>query len=145
MRGIPLVPLCHAGLTPGDLPMPLSLRQGAELDAPDGLRRLYARIADVLKCEVPARSFEELVREIVRSKSPGAGRATKLTRERAIRKRLKDALLNHRFSWRTIERVAYDAAISEDLAADLLRADPQVRFSKAKSGNVIVGLRSRVG
>jgi TIR domain len=146
MRGIPLVPLCHAGLTPRDLPMPLSLRQGAELEAPDGLRRLYARIADVLTCQVPARSFEDLVREIVPSNPASAEKIpTGLTRERAIRKRLKDALVNHRFGWRTIERVAFEAAISEDLAADLLRADPEVRFSKGKSGNVIVGLRSRVG
>lgn len=41
MRNIPLVPVCHAGLTPGDLPMPLSLRQGVALEMPEGLRRLY--------------------------------------------------------------------------------------------------------
>jgi hypothetical protein len=70
---------------------------------------------------------------------------TALTRERTITKRLKDALLHHRLRWRTIERLAHEAAISEDAAADLLRADPEVRFSKGKSGNVIVGLRSRVG
>src|SRR4029450_1118575 len=48
MRGIPLVPVCHAGLTPGDLPMPLSLRQGVLLEEPGGARRLYARIPRIL-------------------------------------------------------------------------------------------------
>jgi hypothetical protein len=146
MRGIPLVPLCHSGLTLRDLRMPLSLRQGAELDNPEGLKRLYKLIADVLKCRVPQRSFDDLVREIARSTSAGTGTLpTALTRERAIRKRLKDALLHHRFRWRTVERVAYDAALPEDVAADLLRADPEVRFAKGKSGKAIVGLRSRVG
>jgi hypothetical protein len=146
MRGTPLVPLCHSGLTLRDLRMPLSLRQGAELDKPDGLRRLYRLIADVLKCRVPERSFDELVQEIVRLAPAGTAKLPPaLTRERAITKRLKDALLRHRLRWRTVERVAYEAAISEDVAADLLRADPEVRFGKGKSGNVIVGLRSRVG
>src|SRR5687768_10966759 len=30
MRKIPLIPLCHAGLTPGDLPAPLSFRHGLQ-------------------------------------------------------------------------------------------------------------------
>ena len=31
MRDIPLVPVCHLGLLPRDLPIPLSLRQGIAL------------------------------------------------------------------------------------------------------------------
>ena len=146
MRGIPLVPLCHAGLTPGDLPMPLSLRQGVALDEPDGLRRLYGRVAEVLHCQVPARSFDDLVREVARSSGRQANQPpASLTRERAIRKRLRDALQHAHYRWRAIERVAAETAVSEEVAADLLRADPKVRFTKGKSGNVIVGLISRVG
>jgi len=38
IRKIPLIPICHSGLTPRDLPMPLSLRQAISLDDPQGLR-----------------------------------------------------------------------------------------------------------
>lgn len=145
MRGIPLVPLCHGGLTASDLPMPLSLRQGVVLDQPDGLNRLYGRIAEVLKCKVPARSFEDLARELASSSVAGAKAPPALTRDRAIRKRLIESLQQHRFRWRSLERLAFEAAIPQDVAADFLRADSEVRFGKGKSGEPIVGLRSRVG
>ena len=41
--------------------------------------------------------------------------------------------------------MAAEAGLTVDVAADLLRADEGVRFSKGKTGGVIVGLRSRVG
>lgn len=145
MRGIPLVPVCHAGLTPGDLPVPLSLRQGVALDEPDSLKRLYTRIADILQCKVPIRSFDELSRTLSKSSSAGAKPTPALTRDRAIRKRLIESLAEYRFKWRTLERLAAESALSYDAAADFLRADPDVRFAKGKSGEVIVGLRSRVG
>jgi hypothetical protein len=148
MRKIPLVPLCHGGLTPQDLPMPLLLRQGIVLGEAAGLGRLYARVADILKCKVPVRSFEGLAKELYAESeaAPASVSASSALRnERAIRKRLSEALQNQRFKWRSLERVATEAGISKDTAADLLRADDQVRFSKGKSGEVIVGLRSRVG
>jgi hypothetical protein len=146
MRGIPLVPVCHAGLTPSDLPMPLSLRQGVVLDQPDGLKRLYGRIAVILKCQVPARSFEALCNELAATTRHHVDRTpATLTRDRAIRKRLIESLRQHRFRWRTLERVAAEGAISPETAADFLRADPDVRFATGKSGELIVGLRSRVG
>lgn len=145
MYGIPLVPVCHAGLTPGDLSVPLSLRQGIALNDPDGLRRLYARIADILGCKVPSRSFEELCRTLSKSSSAAPATTPALTRDRAIRKRLIESLEHHRFKWRTLDRLAAESALSFDDAADCLRADPDVRFAKGKHGEVIVGLRSRVG
>jgi hypothetical protein len=146
MRGIPLVPLCHAGLMLSDLRMPLSLRQGAEIERPDGLKRLYGLIATVLGGRVPDKPFDELVHEIARSASTIApALPSELTRDRAIKKRLTESLQDPDFPWRTIERVAREAVISEDLAADLLRTNPEVRFGKGKTGNIIVGLRSRIG
>jgi TIR domain len=40
IQQIPLIPLCHAGLTPSDLPMPLSTRMAVSLAHAEGLRRL---------------------------------------------------------------------------------------------------------
>jgi hypothetical protein len=146
MRRVPLVPLCHAGLTPRDLRMPLLLKHGVELGKPDGLRSLYERIAALLECPVPMPKFEDLVKEIARSSATGSGTVpTALGRERAIRKRMTDSLQNPRFLWRSLKMVAKEAAISEDLAADLLRADPEVRFSKDQKLGITVGLRARVG
>jgi len=146
MRHIPLVPVCHAGLTPRDLRMPLSLRQGVELEKPDGLRSLYRRIADVLTCQVPTRSFDDLARELVRPSAMGTGTLpTMLTGERAIRNRMTESLRHRKYLWRSLKMVAAEAAISEDLAADLLRADPDVCFDRDKKLGIIVGLRDRVG
>src|SRR5438552_8776536 len=60
MRKIPLIPLCHAGLTPGDLPAPLSFRKGLLLTDSRGLQQLYARIAHELDCATPESSLESL-------------------------------------------------------------------------------------
>jgi len=67
------------------------------------------------------------------------------TKEASIQTRLRQALNDSRFKWRSIERIATEAGITEQEARDILRADSEVRFSRAKSGKVIVGLRSRVG
>jgi hypothetical protein len=143
----PIIPLCHAGLTTRDLPMPLSLRQGIALDDPEGLRRLYFRISEVLGCRVPARSFDDLASTLTAAR-PISNVATdtlqQLDRERAARSRLQESLRHPDYEWRSLGRLAVEAALSEEVAADLLRSDPDVRFSKGRSGKIIVGLRSRV-
>jgi hypothetical protein len=147
MRKIPLIPLCHAGLTPRDLMMPLSMRQGLSLDQAEDLRRLYSRIAGILSCREPARSFLDLVNEISGAPYHPENKVAlnEVERDRAIRDRLRESLEHKRFRWRSLKETAVTAGISEEAAADLLRADPEVRFSKGKTGNIIVGLRSRVG
>lgn len=62
----------------------------------------------------------------------------------AIRARLLASLNDPRWQWRSLKRLATEAALSEGQALDLLRSDPAVRFSRAKGGKVIVGLRTRV-
>ena len=42
-----IIPVCHSGMTPADLPMPLSSLQGLELGTGTGLSKLYAAIAEV--------------------------------------------------------------------------------------------------
>jgi hypothetical protein len=148
MREIPIVPVCHAGLLPRDLQMPLSLKQGIALNDADGLRRFYARLAKVLECDTPRRDFSQLALEL----TPTGSEATtseqaikELDAERDARRRLTEAL-SRKYKWRTLQNVAIEAAISEERAADLLRSDPAVRFSKGRSTKkIIVGLRSRVG
>lgn len=69
-----------------------------------------------------------------------------LDRDRAIQKRLMEAVSHPRYKWRSLTGVAIEAAVSEEVAADLLRASDEIRFGKGKnSGEVIVGLVARVG
>jgi hypothetical protein len=149
MRDIPLIPVCHAGLLPEDLRMPLSLKQGLALGEAEGLQRLYTRVANVLKCNVPPSQYGALAAELTRGDNGVRGPSQRAVREldddRGIRRRITESLRNPRFRWRTLQRVAVEAAISEDQAADILRSDPTVRTSIGKSRRIIVGLRSRVG
>jgi hypothetical protein len=147
MRKIPIIPLCHAGLTRTGLPVPLSYRQGLLLTDPDGLRRLYGRVAKILGCAVPGRSFEDIASRL--EKAADAIRLAEpdlqlLDRDRGIKRRLEEAVRQEKFKWRSLESVALEAGVSEEIAATHLRADARVRFSKGKSGRIIVGLRSRV-
>jgi TIR domain len=144
----PIIPLCHAGLTPNDLPMPLSTRQGILLGSAEGLQRLYSRLASELNCRCPDRDFEALARELssLEAKMDGTLNAGQLDRDRAIQKRLIQALSHPRYRWRSLKRVAIEAAVSEEVAADFLRASDEVRFGKGqKADGIIVGLISRVG
>jgi hypothetical protein len=151
MRQIPIIPVCHGGLEPGDLPMPLSLRHGISLTEPDGLSRLYLQIARVIGCQPPEIDFPVLAGELsnvstgLRNEAPQDDDTASLVAGRAARARLLEALKHTHWKWRTLDQLAAVAAVSADEAADLLRAEADVRFSRAKSGEVIAGLRSRVG
>jgi TIR domain len=148
MRQIPIIPLCHAGLTPRDLPVPLSLKQGLLLSDPRGLQRLYARVAKELECAAPDRSLDKLAASLGKI-ADGVRVAERdlelLDRDRGIKRRLDEALRHEEYKWRSLESVAAAAGVPEETAADFLRSDSRVRFGKGKSGRVIVGLRSRVG
>ena len=128
--------------------MPLSLRQGIALHDPDGLKRFYGRVAKVLGCETPGRNFSDLAIVLTPEDTgvggPSAEAVQKLNDDRGIQRRLTEALSNPKYRWRTLGRVAAETAISEEQAADLLRSDPSVRFSRGKSREIIVGLRFRV-
>lgn len=150
IRDVPIIPLCHSELTPQDLPMPLSLKHGLLLDEANHLRQLYSRIATIMSCQLPDRSFDDLAKDLSKITNSfkhkgNEGNSPELNANRTIRKKLKEVLKSHKLKWRTLERLAIEAAVSVDTVADLLRADESVRFSKSKTGKPIVGLISRVG
>lgn len=65
VRGIPIIPLCHSGLLPNQLPVPLGELQAILLGNPkkeggvSGFERLYQAIADHLGSDVPRVNFDE--------------------------------------------------------------------------------------
>jgi hypothetical protein len=59
LRGTPIVPLCHSGLLPHQLPVPLSESEGGVITDSASIHRLYARVADLIGCGVPNVNFEQ--------------------------------------------------------------------------------------
>ena len=146
MREIPVIPICFGGLRPRDLPMPLSARQGLELTNAQDLRRLYARIAQTLGFQLPVRDYDALASDLIASaeQAPGNDDDTGMHTDKAIRARIDETLSHPRYKWRSLDKVAAVAAVSVDTATAILQVDDRVRFSRGSSGNIIVGLRSRV-
>lgn len=56
-RQIPIVPLCHGGLTCEQLPVPLSEYEGIQASDPEGLRALYRKISTALGSSMPDIDF----------------------------------------------------------------------------------------
>lgn len=57
-HGTPIVPLCHSGLLPHQLPVPLSESEGGIITEANSLRRLYARIAGLIGSDIPSVDFD---------------------------------------------------------------------------------------
>jgi hypothetical protein len=52
-KNVPVVPICHSGMLPGQLPLPLSLLQAFQASDPARVRDLYKVIADATGCASP--------------------------------------------------------------------------------------------
>lgn len=63
-REIPIIPVCHSGLRPEDLPVPLKLIQGSILSNPNDFNRLFTRIAEVLELTPPKIDNTNILKEI---------------------------------------------------------------------------------
>ena len=96
--------------------------------------------------DLTSRQFTET--QITKTDNPQPSDIERLINEReddhAINDRINESLNNPRFNWRSIKSVATAAAITEDRALTLLRANPLIKFGTNRKGETIVGLRSRV-
>jgi len=75
LKGIPIFPLCHAGLDPVGLPIPLSLQQGGVISERATFESLYRRIAEMAGLNAPEpnpRIVEEAMAVRVRASTTGA-------------------------------------------------------------------------
>src|SRR5262249_13791750 len=57
VNGTEIIPLCHSGMTPAQLPVPLCMAEGVRLTDPKDLQRLYTRLSAILDSDVPAVDF----------------------------------------------------------------------------------------
>jgi hypothetical protein len=60
LRDVPVVPVCHSGLQPQGLPVPLSMLEGIELSNPEGLAKLYDSVGTALGLRTPNVDFPAL-------------------------------------------------------------------------------------
>src|SRR5688572_29285194 len=64
LKGIPVIPICHSGMKPSDLPVPLSMLQGIEGNKPEGIQQLYEAVADKFRLKMPKVDFQDVAREM---------------------------------------------------------------------------------
>ena len=64
VKGIPVVPVCHTGMRPADLPIPLNMLQAIEAHDKVGLQKLYVVIAKQLNSAVPTANYDQIVSEV---------------------------------------------------------------------------------
>jgi hypothetical protein len=65
LRGIPIVPLCHSGLTWAQLPVPLSEYEGIQAAEPEGLQALYRVISEALGSSIPEIDFQQFAKDVI--------------------------------------------------------------------------------
>lgn len=142
-----IIPACYSGLTVDDLPVPLANYQGLALTEPEGIKRLYGKLARNFDVDTPEHDFAELARTVPGGAAPvddenPLDKQSGSERD-SVGPRLRQALEGPH-KWRSLERVAIEAGVSKDVALERLQGDYDVAFGKGQSGNMIVGLRARV-
>ena len=66
IRQVPVIPLCHAGMTPDSLPVPLKLLQASSATDAIGLRRVFSVLADALGAEDREPAVGPFIEEVKR-------------------------------------------------------------------------------
>jgi TIR domain len=64
LTGVPVIPVCHSGMTPNDLPVPLSMLQAIKMSDSNDLPKLYSAIAHVVGLQMPEIDFGALAEEV---------------------------------------------------------------------------------
>ena len=61
IRDIPVIPLCHSGMEPGKLPVPLNLLQSAKIDDISSLKLIFHVLASAIGANIPKTVFDDFV------------------------------------------------------------------------------------
>ncbi len=64
VKGIPVVPVCHTGMRPVDLPIPLNMLQAIEANDENGLKKVYVLLAKNLGSATPTTNFAQIIKDI---------------------------------------------------------------------------------
>ena len=128
--------------------MPLAALNAITASAPSAISTLYSRVASTANIHVPKFDPAPIRDEIVafedryKSTIPTSVHS-EAERARAAVQRMKRVLEEPEYRYRSVSLLAKRAAIAESEAEDLLRADPEIVFSKSDAGETIARLSSR--
>ena len=61
VRGIPVIPLCHSGMIPSNLPVPLNLLQAASATDVSGLKLIFPVLANAIGSKTPSIDFSGFI------------------------------------------------------------------------------------
>ncbi len=64
IRDIPVIPLCHSGIEPSNLPLPLNLLQAAKANEISNLNMLLPVLAQAIGSKNPSYDFTEFVKKV---------------------------------------------------------------------------------
>jgi len=64
IRDIPVIPLCHSGVEPSKLPLPLNLLQAARLNELTSLKLLLPVLAKAIESKEPTYDFSEFIEKV---------------------------------------------------------------------------------
>lgn len=64
VRNIPVIPLCHSGMEPSQLPMPLNLLQAAKSNEISSLKLIFPVLAEAIGAKTPNVDFTEFVANV---------------------------------------------------------------------------------
>lgn len=64
IRDIPVIPICHSGIEPSQLPMPLNLLQAAKANEISSLKLVFPVLANALGAKCPDIDFSEFVESV---------------------------------------------------------------------------------
>lgn len=99
--------------------------------------RPWAALIELLK------GAEALEPVVEKPQAPEKKVNTEDARKRNAYERMKEALSIEKWTFRTIERLATKGGVTEEEAIEILRDDPDIIFSKTKSGRKTAKLRNR--
>ena len=69
VRDIPVIPLCHSGIEPSKLPMPLNLLQAAKANEISSLKLIFPVLAQAIGAKTPNTDFSDFVARVVEFES----------------------------------------------------------------------------
>ncbi len=64
VRDIPVIPLCHSGIEPAKLPMPLNLLQAAKANEISSLKLIFPVLAQAIGAKIPNIDFSDFVAKV---------------------------------------------------------------------------------
>jgi len=102
-----------------------------------GVKRIYALVAEKLRCRVPQKDLSGLVDKLIKFEvdyAPQIRRtfSAEMDKLAVAKSRVYEALSDLDYRWRSIERLAILGGTTEDQVLEFLVQDPNVVFGKGK-------------